>query len=324
MVEKILLSELEKKFKGECFTLVVALGFDQRRTAVFDALASTAIATLLGLYNPAHGDVLAEDEQMLSRLARFGGEVIGGRGIGIVQLIDMLAIKLAADSTSDRRILIDCTSMSHELLVALIGLLEEMSLKNRAIILYCSASKYSFNTEPEHTWLSRGVTDIRSILGFPGIMLPSKKLHLVVMAGFEVERAMNVISSYEPTTLSIGYGGVGKSFATGHHELNRGFVERLNSFLEGQDEVCFEKCDLFEFSCIDPFETRDILIRHFDENNDKNIIVCPLNTKVSAVGAALAVLLRPRVQICYAQPLEYNEDGYAVADEHVTLVPLLE
>jgi hypothetical protein len=47
-----------------------------------------------------------------------------------------------------------------------------------------------------------------------------------------------------------------------------------------------------------------------------------LNTKLSTVGVALAAIENPEIQICYAEPEEYNTDGYSKPGKEVTVISL--
>jgi len=53
-------------------------------------------------------------------------------------------------------------------------------------------------------------------------------------------------------------------------------------------------------------------------NLGKTLLVLAL-VLAATVGVALLCLERPEIQLCYAQPIEYNIDGYATPDEWVTV-----
>ena len=44
-----------------------------------------------------------------------------------------------------------------------------------------------------------------------------------------------------------------------------------------------------------------------------------MNTKLSTLGAALAAVERPEIQLCYARAIEYNESGYSTPSNQVTI-----
>ena len=67
-------------------------------------------------------------------------------------------------------------------------------------------------------------------MGYMGEMKPAMPLHLVVMLGFEYERAQQAIDAYEPDYISIGYGiSSTESISSVAGKLNVKFKEKLIS-----------------------------------------------------------------------------------------------
>lgn len=321
---KILLSELDKLLPKTKFILLVGLGFDERSLSVLSNIDTSSPFKIFGLLNPARVGIPQTNYQdEFLKISPSGSEVLGQDCSSIIEAVDIVQARLHEIGMSDVDLVIDITSLTHELLVAIIGLFASESLLSRITLLYTGASEYSFNTPDDQTWLSRGVVEIRSVLGFPGVMLPSKKLHLVIMAGFEIERAVEVIRRYEPARLTIGYGSKLQSVSEKHHNANKEFAAQIETLLIEQDGMSND-LHHFEFSCVDPYATKDDLISYLSHTKDENIVVCTLNTKLSTVGAALAALEMPNVQICYAQPAEYNVLGYAMPGLSVTVIHLSE
>lgn len=113
-------------------------------------------------------------------------------------------------------------------------------------------------------WLSRGVKDVRSVLGFPGTMLPSRKLHLIILTGFEVERASEVILRYRPASMSIGLGAKEQSISDSHHSKNKEFFDGITAFATSKN-YSTDEVSQFAFSCISPTETKGQLVAHINE-----------------------------------------------------------
>ncbi len=321
---KLLIGELGNVLFGRQFALIGAIGFDSRCLSVMSNMGKAVPLRVLGVFNPSSGrDGRDELGQTFLNVSGPSAQLVGKNCRTVIETVDSLQAELRSPDISEGEFVIDITSFSHELLVALIGLLASEGKLKKTTLLYVGASEYSFNTPKGQMWLSRGVTEIRSVLGFPGLMLPSKKLHLIVMAGFEVERASEVILRYEPNRLTIAYGEKKSSVSDAHHESNKEFVDKIKCFLEDQQSVA-QNIHHFEFSCVDPFCTANVLIEYVKSCADENIVICPINTKISTVGAVLAALKLPNVQICYAQPAEYNVDGYAKAGDFVTVIPMVD
>ena len=55
-------------------------------------------------------------------------------------------------------------------------------------------------------------------------------------------------------------------------------------------------------------------------NKEFNNILAPMNTKLSTIACALASLECLPLQICYAQPLQYNYENYSKAGNTCYLI----
>lgn len=213
-------------------------------------------------------------------------------------------------ASSDGAIFIDTTTFTHEQLLILLRVMDQFRLKRKIFMGYTGAETYSTNTDIEHVWLSRGVAQIRSVLGYPGSFAPSKKLHLIVLVGFEHERAAAVIEQFEPARLTLMRGDPTQSVSSDHYATNKRFFDELTSFVE-RTQLTQSDVEACYFSCIDPFSARDTVLKLAAKSDDYNIVVCPMNTKISTIGVGLAALQNERIQIAYARAIEYNEAGYS-------------
>lgn len=326
MHKKVLLENLKDSFTDSNYVLMVGLGFDSRCLSALNNFPGDRAVQVAGILNAGWSTAnQANTDSFVEKLGATG-TVIGYGAQSVLEIADsLIEFVNPLIECPEKSLVIDITSFSHELLVVLLGVLHNVQLLSRSTLLYVGASEYSYNSPGDAVWLSRGVRSIRSILGFPGMMLPSKKLHLIVLAGFEVERAAEVIVRYEPASISIGLGHKEQSISEGHHEKNKYFVDRLNNFVKEQD-TGNQEIHHFTFSCIDPLIVKNQLLAHIDslENcKDRNIVICPLNTKLSTVGVVLAAIERPEIQICYAEPDEYNTEGYSKPGAEITIVSML-
>lgn len=324
-MHKISLENVGEYFAGSDYVLIVGLGFDARCLTTLSHFPREKAAQIIGISNAGWSSSNKNNITEFGKLVGTNGIVIGNNAASVMEIADELVEFISPFlEYHEKSLVIDITSLSHELLVVLLGLLHSVQLMNKVTLLYVGAAEYSFNSPGDDVWLSRGVRSIRSVLGFPGTMLPSKKLHLVVLAGFEVERASEVIVRYEPVSISIGLGKREQSVSDAHHDKNKLFFDRLNQFVKEQDANS-QEIHHFEFSCVDPLQTKNQLLSHINRLkalDDKNIVICPLNTKLSTVGVVLATIEYPEIQICYAEPDEYNTEGYSKPGTEVTIVSL--
>lgn len=321
MSSRIEISRLSGALGESPYRLLLGLGFDQRSTELLKKLGNApGLKETLAVTNVGWSDSNKSAASFFNTHTNGEGRILGQNCSNVLQLADELSNVIAMFDMNIRTV-IDITSMSHELLAILIALLNSQGKLPGTTLCYTGAKQYSFNTAETEIWLSKGVNAIRSVLGYPGEQLPSRSLHLVIPMGFEVERAFEVISAYEPAALSLGLGRREASISEAHFESNRKFFNRLEEFVKDQKIEC-ETLSTFSFSCIDPKDTKTDIANHLANYPNFNTVICPLNTKLSTVGAALLCLERSDIQLCYAQPIEYNVDGYATPDQWITVVHL--
>jgi hypothetical protein len=67
----------------------------------------------------------------------------------------------------------------------------------------------------------------------------------------------------------------------------------------------------FSFDCFSVNSTVQALTGCLEAFPRHNIVIAPINTKLSTLGAAFFALKNESVQICYAQALLYNVRGYS-------------
>lgn len=230
------------------------------------------------------------------------------------------AIKSAAKDNIIN-VLIDITTFTHEQLLILIALIRAKTPPAKIEMAYTGAGEYSINTDDENIWLSRGVYQIRSVLGYPGKFAPSKRLHLMILVGHENERAQTLIEMMEPARVSLGVGHPDHSVSSKHYSRNKFFYDRLNEFVKHHERMDGE-VEAFNFSCVNPFDARDAILSQVNKYSEFNTVLSPMNTKISTVGAALAALECERIQLAYASPAEYNRLGYSTPGDAVTLFDL--
>lgn len=226
------------------------------------------------------------------------------------------------DRESSAEVLIDITTFTHETLLMVLAAMRRDYPKLKISCCYVNASEYAWD-EPEQQkkWLSRGLrNEVRTILGYAGNMVPSKKTHLIVIVGYEYERAVQIIESMEPDAISLGYGGPTDAVTEKNKEANEQFARLVRKVT-----VYYEDIPDFVIPCDNPYELRDRLLHKIEEiGNNYNIIIIPMNNKISTVGVALACQKRPDIQLCYAPARVYNYQYYSKAGRNCYLFSLSE
>lgn len=298
---KNLVSELPSKDK----ILIIGLGFDTRCLNIANAL-NDSVSKIIGLVN-LHS--INETSDNLDNFNKYENSiVIGNEPISTMGLLDNLD-KEINDINND--LLVDITSMSREMLLSLLAYLNAKLLIDRTTFLNNCAESYG-------DWLSKGVLEVRSILGYSGVLYPSRKLHLVILAGFEEERVVSIIEQFEPNKITIGYGDGNPIVNEELEEKNIGYFKSIKMNL--LDRLGYSESNVteFDFSSTDPalvkLALEEVLGNDFE---NYNIIISPLNTKISSLGVGLYALEHNEVQICYAEAEIYNYPNYAIASDIV-------
>lgn len=208
-----------------------------------------------------------------------------------------------------RTCVVDITTFTHEALLIMLRVLTIVFHNSNCKItfIYATAQEYSVGDPQAKKWLTKGVGDVRSVLGYAGKINPAKGIHLVILMGFEQERARKLIDTFEPAKVSFGIGRKSTSVSENHYKINRFSFKNL--------AIPKEKVEQFTFSCTNPDQTRKDLRRHLSKYGEYNTIIATLNTKLSTLGVGLHCIEFPETQICYASANQYNVKGYSSADD---------
>lgn len=235
--------------------------------------------------------------------------------------IDNLASNLH-DLTSKLKsanILVDITTFTREMIFILIYFFRnEPSInEHKVTFIYNPAGNYSMDKDNiSEKWLSKGVRDIRSVLGYSGLFSPNKKLALILLVGFEQERAKKIIDTFEPSKVFLGHASIEGAISEDLQVINKNVFDELKSL------YLLDMCQ-FQFSCKTPSETKekiDEIIK--SSKNDYNIVIASLNNKISSIGVAFSALENPEVQICYPTVNHYNIENYSVPTNDVYLIEI--
>lgn len=212
-------------------------------------------------------------------------------------------------------IIIDVTTFTREILLILFKAInrEQYISKSHIRLVYTPAENYPCD------WLTKGVRYIRSIFGYSGMILPSKKLMLVILNGFENERTEEIINSFEPNAILLGKPSCEDSI---NDKLNARGNEKFEYVKQRHISIIQEE---FEFSCIEVDKTVTVLeklVKKYEE--DYNIILSPLNNKISTIAVALVALKNENIQVCYASANQYNINEYSIPSDYFLIFDMNE
>ncbi len=207
-----------------------------------------------------------------------------------------------------KRILVDVTTFTHETVIIAAELISRTFLGLGDVqCVYTIAEEYDPGQDDQSKWLSKGIAEVRSVLGFPGAVLPGRGTHLILLHGFEEERSKSLIARYEPDVLSLGIPNT-DSFTAPKHSARH---HRVHEEVLRYARISVPEVVEFEFCADNHFDCRDAILQQAAIRPDVNIVAAPMNTKLSTLGVMLAARVNHTIQICYAQPNAYNVDNYS-------------
>ncbi|MGF6180385.1 hypothetical protein ABIB42_001388 [Massilia sp. UYP32] len=317
MNEKIKLADVAAR-TGEVGLFITTVSFESRCKSLFFALNKNIRKRLFFINKDASSASNRNLEEMISVDVENSQTISLDLDHPTSNADTFQSVQSLIEEAPSGKIFIDITTFTHEQLLILMHVLSKTKITREIIFGYTGAERYSTNTTPENVWLTKGVAQVRTVLGYPGKFLPSRRLHLVVLVGFEVERARILIEQFEPTILSLGIGGRAHSVSSEHHKTNQRFFDELISFVELRKSV-FSQVHTFEFSPVDATATKQSILQHCQQFEANNTVICPMNTKISTLGAGLAAMENQNLQISYSRAITYNELGYSEPADSATI-----
>ena len=208
-----------------------------------------------------------------------------------------------------RRFVIDVTSFTRESLLIMLKYFHYFKPEGVIVdLVYSNAKEYSVGDSVEKKWLSSGHKEVRSVLGYPGLLLPSKQNHLIVLVGFENDRALTLVHECEPAKITLGIPDETEWPTSPHQDTNIDRLLRLKNVVG--------KVNDFTFRGYDAKATKSSIQKIINQDHKYNTIIAPMNTKISTIGAAMVALEDENLQICYSQADAYNIANYSEPGDH--------
>ena len=302
----ILLGDLAKALNQDFDVFICSASYEERCKSIPDALAEHRhIGKRLVCFNQRSSSAVAGNAKyLMGRLGSNSLRVPLDKTNPLITADNLQrALSHTGGDSGDLSCLVDITTFTHEALLILLRLLQARIRRSPVVLAYAPADEYSVDLPPEEKWLSKGITDIRSVLGYPGDSRPSRKSHLIVLVGFEGDRAERLLDEYQPHIISLGFGQQGTATAMQHQQVNRLAFAQLASKVSKYND--------FEFSCVDIAAVESTISVQALRFPDCNVVIAPMNTKLSTVGVAGAAFRNDDIQLCYASASQYNVEGYS-------------
>ena len=281
--------------------LVSCLSFEDRSLTVAEAIPPVSLSRWLIIVNEDIETDISSIQERAETIAANAGvkiEYLQASKQNPLLLADAF-VGLADNAGQDESFdwIVDITTMTHEMLLILVAAADEIIPAWRDLsLIYNIAGAYSLDDHPENKWISRGIHQVRSVVGYPGAWSPGKQTTLVALPGFDSERMRRMVEEIEPDQLIVGIAcPVGERHAWSA-EKNRGIAQQLLDTRNGTT---------FDYPALDPFGAVDALIDVLRDATS-NVLLAPLNSKISTAAIGVLARLKPEWQICYAPAVIYN------------------
>lgn len=197
---------------------------------------------------------------------------------------------LAATINGDDKVTLDISTMSRNLIWALLFFIKEKV--TGVDVIYYQPHKYS------NEWLSRDAELPRLLFKHSGIVSIEKQTLLVIITGFDIERTKQLVYFYNPSKVVLLI-----------QKQNRLDEESRNTFELHSDE-CRKiglKADVEAIDCYDENWGYNVVEKVVSDNlSSYNIIVSSLGPKLSAVSVYRTYLKHPEIALTYIPCKEYN------------------
>jgi hypothetical protein len=194
------------------------------------------------------------------------------------------------------RITLDATTFPRGELFTLLYYLRHLSFLDSLRILYVSPQSYG-------DWLSEGYTYPIVPTFFEGPRNLEKRRALLLLTGFEYDRAVGLIDDFEPSAVIIGKPKPGTSDK---------FLDTSEMLVEKLKKTRKIESKIYEVPANDPFSCKKCLEKIMREHSQTyDFLVSALGTKLEAIGTYLAYEQAQKFRVVYPLPLIYNVVNYS-------------
>lgn len=310
-IKKLKLSKLNSNLNDEYDLFICSSSFEERCLRVPEKIKRKRIHKKIIVYNAYGSEIIKEKSDQIAKILS-DATLVPINFDNPLEMADLLMRDINSIKGGKKlNVLIDVTTFTHELLLLVLKLLGSSKKIRYITCVYVNALAYNPQNELENKWLSHGCSKIRSVLGYSGMLLPSLKTHLIILVGYEYSRAFDVICAVEPNSISLIYGASENATTQKDQEANSVFKKLI-------EDMAFEYLNIesSEIPCDNPEETAKILASIYERHAEENIIVVPMNNKLSTIGVALSVADNENIQLCYAPAIIYNEEDYSVPGDY--------
>ncbi len=311
-IHKCKVDEVTRTLSSPVDHLFASVSYEERALTLWNELHEMVRSHRFLCYNQNHLDYLEKNLEKAKTLEP-RATVVPLNSDNPVFTFDALQAALRQIGGMPCRVGVDVTGFTRETLAVLLFLLTKI-LANGSTIVFFYHKAAAYGSSPQGGWLSQGVSDVRTILGYSGSVRLSSNTHLVLLPGYEFERASAIIDAIQPSRLTLGFVRSENSVSSELNATLLRYISRLRAFYSHWE------IGEFEFSSVDAFATRDSVTNYLARQKvDENVVIASLNSKPATIGVCLAVLNNPQWQLVYAQARIYNVAGYSSPSNELLL-----
>lgn len=295
-INQFLRKKMSHELPNKIDYMLVCAGFESRSLSMYDFFnASDVKSTATFFTKQFHSSAKGNIEKYK---AKFNGNFYEIDNSDPTSIADALVDFFSNITESTPVILVDISTFTREAMLIILKFLEYSNFDISETYFYYRKAKVSDK-------LSEQVIQVRSVLGYMGNLKLNTPLHLIILSGFEIDRAREIIEILEPDYISIGFGSKSESISEDLFKRNLEFTNQLVAYYTS------ENIFKFNHSLIDPIVTKNQLEKVVSRVKNHNVVIAPLNNKISTIGAGLLGISNVNIQLCYSQMASYNETSYS-------------
>ena len=298
---------------------IATLGFEDRCSAVGDALAregARAKHVLICRYetNPTDNEVNADALLECARRLDHEPDWLDADQPNFAEALRQRLRELHEAASRPLRVAWDISVASNELVVNIASVLLDMNCElevmyAEAAIYYPTREEFAADSErwreDETMGLDRGTLNMRVSSEHPGEHASQLPDHLMLIPGYSRDRVRRVISKVGMLS-DLPHASINWLIGRPHVDADAWRRDALITIHDIPPEH-----DRTELSTFSYGETMIELERVYARVGlSHNITLCPMGSKLQALGCALFGRARPGVRIMFAQPEQYNAQHY--------------
>lgn len=318
-MKKVKINRINASLNDEYEVFVCSASFEDRSVCIPNKLKKKKFEKVIILQNANGSNLIKNNAKLIEALYKRTAVTISVDYNDSLSLADRIVKEINSVSTKGKKInvILDITTFTHETLMICLKVIRMNNKIKQVTCVYVNASEYCPGCQISNKWLSQGCENVHPILGYPGMLLPSQKTHLIVIVGYEYNRAFEMISALEPNSISLVYGSPDDALTEKDQEANSIFNDLIK-----QMAFEFSNIESVTIPCGDPNKTSFELQKIYDCHENDNIIVVPMNNKMSTLGVELSTRKNEKVQVCYAPAIVYNEANYSIPGKDCYIIEL--